>query len=96
LHCHFVWRFNRSLAPCVFRDRWKLSFVTLIFKSGRRNHISNYWCIAILSTVGKLFELLVYVDMYEELKVQLTDCQHGFVKGKSTVSNLLEYSSFVL
>jgi hypothetical protein len=34
--------------------------------------------------------------MYEDLKGQLADCQHGFVKGRSTVSNLLEYSSFVL
>jgi hypothetical protein len=32
--------FNRSLASCVFPDRWKLSFVTPI---------------AILSTAGKLF-----------------------------------------
>jgi hypothetical protein len=49
-----------------------------------------------LSTVGKPFELLVYRYMYEGLKGQLVDCQHGFVKGRSTVSNLLEYSSFVM
>jgi hypothetical protein len=30
------------------------------------------------------------------LKGQLADCQHGFDKGRSTVLNLLEYSSFVL
>jgi hypothetical protein len=34
--------------------------------------------------------------MYEDLKGQLADCQHSFVKGRSTVSNLLEYSSFLL
>jgi hypothetical protein len=34
--------------------------------------------------------------MYEDLKGQLVDCQHGFVKHRSTVSSLLEYSSFVL
>jgi hypothetical protein len=35
--------------------------------------------------------------MNEDLKGQLADCQHGFVKDRSTVSNLLlEYSSFVL
>jgi hypothetical protein len=34
--------------------------------------------------------------MYEDLKDQLADCQYGFIKGRSTVSNLLEYSSFVL
>jgi hypothetical protein len=64
--------FNRSLASCVFPDRWELSFVTPIFKSGKRNDVSNYRCVAILSTVGKLFELLG----------QLADCQDGFVKGR--------------
>jgi hypothetical protein len=34
--------------------------------------------------------------MYEDLKGQLVDCQYGFVKGRSTVLNLLVYSSFVL
>jgi hypothetical protein len=61
-----------------------------------RNDVSIYRGIAILSTVGKLFELLVYRYMNEDLKCQLADCQHGFVKGRATVSNLLEYSSFVL
>jgi hypothetical protein len=75
---------------------WKLSFVTPIFESEKCNDVSNYRGIAILSTVGKFFELLVYRHMYEDLKGQLADCQHGFVKGRSTVSNLLEYSSFVL
>jgi hypothetical protein len=53
--------FNRSLASCVFPVSWMLSFVTPIFKSGKRNEVSNYRGIAILSTVGELFELLVYL-----------------------------------
>jgi hypothetical protein len=49
LHCIFVaWS---SLGKCIFPDRWKLSFVTPIFKSGRRNDISNYRGIAILSAI---------------------------------------------
>jgi hypothetical protein len=34
--------------------------------------------------------------MYEDMKGQLADCHHGFVKGRSTVLNLLKYSSFDL
>jgi hypothetical protein len=34
--------------------------------------------------------------MYENLKGKLAVCQHGNVKGRSTASDLLEYSSFVL
>jgi hypothetical protein len=86
LHCHFV---------CSSTGHWCLAFF-LFFKSGKRNDVSNYRGIPILSTVGKLFELLVYRHMYKDLKSQLADCQHGFLKGISTVSNLLEYSSFLL
>jgi hypothetical protein len=64
-------------------------------KVGSAIYVSTYRSIAKLSTVGKLFELLVYRHMYENLKAQLADCQHGFVKDRSTGSNLLEYSSFV-
>jgi hypothetical protein len=34
--------------------------------------------------------------MYEDLKGQLAVCQHGFFNDRSTVSNSLENSSFVL
>jgi hypothetical protein len=53
---------NRSLATCIFPDRRKISFVTPIFKSSRRNDISYYRRIAILSAITKLFELLVYEE----------------------------------
>jgi hypothetical protein len=69
--------FNSSLETCILPNRWKLSFVSLIFRSGRRNDISNYRGIAILSAIAKFFELLVYRVMYKDL----VDCQHGFVKG---------------
>jgi hypothetical protein len=81
---------------CVFPDRWKVSFVTPFFKSRKRDDVWSYRGIAISSTVGKLFESLVYRYMYKDLEGQLADCQHGFFKGRSTVSNLLEYSSLVL
>jgi hypothetical protein len=58
--------FNRALVSCVFRDRWKLSFVTLFLRV-KSNDMSNYRGIAILSTVGKLFELLIQRYMYEDL-----------------------------
>jgi hypothetical protein len=34
--------------------------------------------------------------MNEDLRDRLADCQHDFVKAKSTVFNLIEYSFFVL
>jgi DNA-binding transcriptional ArsR family regulator len=75
---------------------WKLSYVTPTFKAGSRNDVTNYREIAILSAIAKLFELLIYKNMYKDLQRLISENQHGCVKSQSTVSNLLEYTSFIL
>jgi hypothetical protein len=52
--------------------------------------------VAILSEIPKCFELLVYRTMYDDLKNLISVNQHGFMKIRSTMTNLLEYASFVL
>jgi hypothetical protein len=52
--------FNRSLSTCVFPDMWKLSYVTPLFKKGRRNNVEDYRGVALLCAIPKHFELLVY------------------------------------
>jgi hypothetical protein len=48
LHCLFIC-FSTSLATCIFPDRWQLSFVTPIFKSGISQwHIELAWHCDIL------------------------------------------------
>jgi hypothetical protein len=63
--------------------------VTPIFKKGRRNNVEDYRGVAILSAIPKRFDdvctkNLIFVN------------QHGFMKNRSTVTNLFEYASFVL
>jgi hypothetical protein len=56
--------FNRSMAKSVFPDRWKVSYVTPIFKKGMHNDVEDYRGVAILFAIPKRFELLVYRGMY--------------------------------
>jgi hypothetical protein len=90
--------FNNAISTSVFPDKWKLSYVTPIFKAGNRNDVTNYGGIAILSAIAiaKLIELLIYKKMYKDLQRLISENQHGYVKGRSTVPNLLEYTSFIL
>jgi hypothetical protein len=60
------------------------------------SQFTNYRGIAILSAIAKLFELLIYKNMYKDLQRLISENQHGYVMGRSTVSNLLEYTSFIL
>jgi hypothetical protein len=52
--------------------------------------------VVILSAVPKRFELLVYRGMYNDLKNLMSINPQGFMKNQSTITNLLEYASFVL
>jgi hypothetical protein len=52
--------------------------------------------VAISSSIPKRFELLVYRGMYNDLKNLMAINQHGFMKNRSTITNLLDYASFVL
>lgn len=88
--------FNWSLDSGVFPHMWKHSFVKPIYKSGKRNEISNYRGIAKLSAIPKLFEKIVCEQIYEQSSTFIFENQHGFIKGKSTSTNLLEYTSHII
>lgn len=85
--------FNLSLSTGVFPGRWKTSSITPIFKSGSRMDITNYRGISILATLGKLFESLVTNVLTSHLKSLITTSQHGFIKNRSTVTNLTEFTN---
>lgn len=85
--------FMRSLATGVFPQKWKASFVTPIFKSAARNKVINYRGVAILPSIGKSLEKIVYNSLFEFVKSRISTSQHGFFKGRSVVTNLLEFTS---
>jgi hypothetical protein len=87
--------FNRSLESGVFPFDWKTSHICPIFKSGNKTEVSNYRGVAILSAIPKLFELLVETRLQFYLKNLFVSQQHGFTKGRSTVTNLMSFCSSI-
>lgn len=85
--------FNMSLSEAVFPEAWKLSAVTPINKAGNSHDVRNYRPISILSCLAKTLELLVHNRMYSAAKPIISQNQHGFVKNRSTTTNLMVYAS---
>ena len=56
--------FNLCLPLGKFPEVWKMARVTPIYKDGSRNEISNYRPISVLPVVSRLFEKLVYDQLY--------------------------------
>ena len=85
--------FNKSLSLGVFPDCWKKSAMFPVYKKGNKHDIVNYRGITSLSAGSKLFEILVGNVLSREFKPYMSTAQHGFYPGRSTTTNLLEFSS---
>lgn len=88
--------YNKSLAEGKHPALWKVSFVTPAFKTGNRSNVENYRPISILCTISKVLERIIFDRLYEHVKMHIVRPQHGFVPGKSTITNLLEYINFIV
>ncbi|XP_038106380.1 uncharacterized protein LOC119766072 [Culex quinquefasciatus] len=88
--------FNTSLSTGVFPCFWKKSFVFPVHKKGPKRDVRNYRGIAALCAVSKLFEVIVLDFIKFNCCDYIAQEQHGFMAKRSTSSNLVTYSSFIL
>ena len=70
---------------------WKTAAVTPIHKKNNPKDVENYRPISLLSNYSKIFEKCMYSPLYEHFKDHLSINQHGFVKKRSVMSNMLQF-----
>ena len=83
---------NQSLSTGVFPDRLKIAKVIPIFKKGDNHILDNYRPISLLPTVSKLFEKIVFRQLYKYLTENklLFTSRYGFREFHSTELAALE------
>ena len=83
--------FRNILLTSIYPDTWKLANVTPIFKKGDKQSIKNYRPISLLPICGKIFEKIIFNNLYSYLNVNnlITKNQSGFRPGDSTTNQLL-------
>lgn len=87
--------FNESLSLGYFPSMWKASFIFPIFKSGDKHSVNNYRPITIVSAIPKVLDHFVADSLMDAFSDSILSQQHGFVKGKSTLTNLLIFTNFI-
>lgn len=87
--------FNMSIRYGYFPSIWKKSFIIPFYKSGTKSDIINYRGIAKLSIIPKLFEKMVTECISHQVSSLLSSAQHGFRKGCSTTTNLLQLTTII-
>ena len=84
--------FNTSIETSQFPDSWKVARISPIFKDGDRTQKSNYRPISVLSVISKLFEKLVFNQLYQYMIQNglFTSDQSGFLRLHSILTCLLK------
>ena len=83
--------FQNILETSTYPDMWKLANITPIFKKGNKQLIKNYRQISLLPICGKMFEKIIFNNLYSYLETNnlITKNQSGFRPGDSTTNQLL-------
>jgi hypothetical protein len=85
--------FTKSLEEGVIPADWKEANVTPIFKKGAKSAPGNYRPVSLTSVACKLMESIIRDEMTNHLEANnlINKSQHGFMKGRSCATNLLEF-----
>lgn len=64
-------------------------------KKLRRKYIKSYRPIAILSCPAKIFESMIHKQIYNYVRNKISHRQYGFLKNKSTVTNVCNITQYI-
>uniref|UniRef100_A0ABD2X0I8 Reverse transcriptase domain-containing protein n=1 Tax=Trichogramma kaykai TaxID=54128 RepID=A0ABD2X0I8_9HYME len=84
----FLQVYSACLSGGVFPSPWKRQRLVLLLKPGKPPDApSSYRPLCMLDTAGKILERIICgrLEVYTEAPAGLSDCQHGFRRGRSTI-----------
>ena len=72
---------------------WKTANVAPIFKKGSKSTPGNYRPVSLTCVLCKIMEMVIVDAIVDHLKTHdlIRRSQHGFMRGRSTMTNLLSY-----
>ena len=89
---------NQSLVTGIFPDKLKIAKVLPLFKKDDHTLMDNYRPISLLTSISKLFEKVVFSQLYDYFRNNdlFYDSQYGFLKNHSTEYAAMELTDKVL
>jgi len=75
---------------------WKSANLSALFKSGSKSDPLNYRPVSLTCILCKIYEKILRDEILLFVESKISPDQHGFVKGKSCLSNLLETMDSVM
>ena len=83
---------NRSLETRKVPEIWKCANIVPIYKKGNKDEVSNYRPVSLTCIICKILESIIRDSIMEHFAANklFTNRQFGFLKGRSTVTQLLQ------
>jgi hypothetical protein len=84
--------FTQSMIQGVLPNDWRMSTVTPVFKKGKKDSINNYRPISLTCIACKIMESVIRNKLMAHFFANnlFSQKQYGFIKGRSTVLQLLQ------
>ena len=86
---HVYKLFQSILHSSIYPEEWKIAEITPVFKSGKKQDVTCYRPISLLSKLSLSFERVIFKKLYTFIAPKLSTRQFGFLKGRSTITQLL-------
>ena len=82
--------FKNCLLNGYLPKKWKMANVVPVYKKTERNLIGNYRPVSLLPICGKLFEKIIFDNLYIYIFSNgfISDRQSGYRNGDSTIKQL--------
>ena len=77
----------------VVPNDWKEANITALFKQGSKSASQNYGPVSVTSVICKQMESIIKDEIIKHFNIfkLINGSQHGFTKGRSCITNLLEF-----
>ena len=82
--------FNQSLYTGYLPSQWKSADVTPIHKKNLKEPVVNYRPISLLPVISKVLERCVASRFYDHVFHLITPSQHGFLRNRSCITQLVQ------
>ena len=81
--------FQSFLHSGIYPEEWKIAKITPVFKSGKKQDVTCYRPISLLSRISLSFERVIFKKIYKFIAPKLSTRQFGFLKSRSTITQFL-------
>ena len=87
--------FNLAICTSTFPYDWTITAITPVPKTTNTTNIADHRPITSMPIANKIFEKVIFRQLYPQVHRLIAEQQHGFVRNRTVETNLLEFTHYI-